>query len=124
MRRREATAPALDHVETAPSHVIADAAADARSIYRATDRARRTHEDGSLHRIAASASAEGDKPCPRKPPSLSVRSPALRGRGAKRPSSDVGTASIRDASRLNATATRRANSDRGRISGPATWNVP
>src|SRR6267378_5213154 len=125
MRRREATAPALDDVEAVAGDVIAYPSPDARLVDRpADDTGTVSHGIGSAARIAASAWADGDKPCPRTPRSLSVRSPAPSGRGAIRPSADVGTASRRDASRPKAAATRRANSGRSRISGPAIWNVP
>src|SRR5436309_9277988 len=39
-------------------------------------------------RMAASASREGDRPCPRNARSLSVTRPARSGRGAASPSSD------------------------------------
>src|SRR5438046_10494795 len=104
MRRREATAPALDDVKAVAGHVIADATADARRIGRATHGAGWTHEGGSLPRMATRASLEGGRPRPRKALSLSVRSPALGGRGATRPSSAVGTISSRAPSRPKALA--------------------
>src|SRR5207245_7485460 len=121
----EPAARALQDLKVLAGDVIAYAGADARPADRAADDAGGLAQArGSVSRMAASASREGDRPCPRNARSLSVTRPARSGRGAASPSSAVVRRSSRARSRPNASAARRANSGRGRISGPAAWKVP
>src|SRR5207302_6171321 len=122
---REAAAPALQDLKALAGHVVAYASPNARSFGVATDLAdRRAQGRGSASRIAASASTECERPWPRNARSLSVRKPARSGRGAASPSSAVVRRSSSATSSPNVCAARRANSGRGRISGPAAWKIP